>query len=178
MTLPYQARRTTSAQIRRKRARLQAEATILLNHFPGVHQLLFVPLWDASRSRWLSGNFTWSTEPTRILSKQSELAFLTAFGNSVMAECSRLDTEIADQKKGDFIGSISHELRSPLHGILASAEFLGEEVTGAFAKGLVETIDSCGRTLLDTIVSATPSWYFVECPRTRTINRTSKCALE
>jgi signal transduction histidine kinase len=70
-----------------------------------------------------------------------------------MAECSRIDTEIADQKKSDFIGSISHELRSPLHGILASAEFLGDEVTTGFEKGLVETIDSCGRTLLDTIVS-------------------------
>lgn len=152
MTLPLQPQAVNSGQIRRKRARAAAEAAVLLRHFPGVRQLLFVPLWDASRSRWMSGNFTWSTEPTRILSKQGELAFLTAFGNSVMAECSRLDTEIADQKKGDFIGSISHELRSPLHGILASAEFLGGEVNEAFAKGLVETIDSCGRTLLDTIV--------------------------
>lgn len=151
--VPLEARATTRRQIKRKLVRTAAEATILLKHFPGVRQVLFVPLWDGSRSRWLSCNFTWSTEPTRILSKQNELAFLAAFGNSVMAECSRLNTEIADQKKGDFIGSISHELRSPLHGILASAEFLGEEVTGAFAKGLVETIDSCGRTLLDTIVS-------------------------
>jgi hypothetical protein len=134
-------------------ARNKSDAKFLSRHFPGVRQLLFVPLWDAGRSRWLSGCFAWSTEPTRILSKQSELAFLTAFGNSVMAECSRIDTEIADQKKGDFIGSISHELRSPLHGILASAEFLGDEELTGFEKGLVETIDSCGRTLLDTIVS-------------------------
>jgi hypothetical protein len=138
---------------KKKRARAAVEAKFLLRHFSGVRQLLFVPLWDAGRSRWLSGCFVWSIEPTRILSKQNELAFLTAFGNSVMAECSRIDTEIADQKKGDFIGSISHELRSPLHGILASAEFLGDEITEGFTKGLVETIDSCGRTLLDTIVS-------------------------
>ncbi|KAH8819213.1 histidine kinase-group I protein [Xylogone sp. PMI_703] len=131
--------------------RVKADAKFLLKHFPGVRQLLFVPLWDASRSRWLSGCFAWSTEPTRILSRQGELSFLAAFGNSVMAEVSRMDTEIANQKKGDFIGSISHELRSPLHGILASAEFLGEEVNSSFEKGLVETIDSCGRTLLDTI---------------------------
>jgi hypothetical protein len=143
----------TGDQNKRKHTRSDAEATVLLKHFPGVRQIIFVPLWDSSRSRWLCANFTWSTEPTHILSKQVELAFLTAFGNSVMAECSRIDTEIADQKKGDFIGSISHELRSPLHGILASAEFLSEEVTGTFTKGLVETIDSCGRTLLDTIVS-------------------------
>lgn len=130
--------------------RAKEDAKFLYRHFPGVHQLLFVPLWDAGRSRWLSGCMVWSTEPTRILSKESELAFLTAFGNSVMAEWARIDTEIADQKKGDFIGSISHELRSPLHGILASAEFLSE-VTDGWEQQLVETIDSCGRTLLDTI---------------------------
>jgi His Kinase A (phospho-acceptor) domain len=142
--------------LRRRRVRNQkakSDAKFLAKHFPGVRQLLFVPLWDAARSRWLSGCFAWSTEPTRVLSKQSELAFLTAFGNSVMAEWSRIDTEIADQKKGDFIGSISHELRSPLHGILASAEFL-EEVTTGWEARLVDTIDSCGRTLLDTIVSS------------------------
>lgn len=137
-------------RLKLRSAKTKSDARFLSKHFPGVRQLLFVPLWDAGRSRWLSGCFAWSTEPTRILSKQSELAFLTAFGNSVMAEWSRIDTEIADQKKGDFIGSISHELRSPLHGILASAEFL-DEMTDGRAKQLVETIDSCGRTLLDTI---------------------------
>jgi hypothetical protein len=144
-----------SKDIHKRRARgkkTKSDALFLSKHFAGVRQLLFVPLWDASRSRWLSGAFVWSTEPTRILSKQNELAFLTAFGNSVMAEWARIDTEIADQKKSDFIGSISHELRSPLHGILASAEFLAETSSG-WSKGLVETIDSCGRTLLDTIVS-------------------------
>jgi signal transduction histidine kinase len=142
-----------SKDLRRRKLRstkIKSDARFLSRHFPGVRQLLFVPLWDAGRSRWLSGCFAWSTEPTRVLSKQSELAFLSAFGNSVMAEWSRIDTEIADQKKGDFIGSISHELRSPLHGILASAEFL-DEMTDGRSKQLVETIDSCGRTLLDTI---------------------------
>lgn len=55
------------------------------------------------------------------------------------------------RQKGDFIGSISHELRSPLHGILASAEFLSETNFDAFQGNLVDTISSCGRTLLDTI---------------------------
>jgi hypothetical protein len=142
---------------RRRSARAKSDAKYLSRHFPGLRQLLFVPLWDGSRARWLSGCCAWSTEPTRVLTKQNELAFLTAFGNSVMAECSRIDTEFADQKKSDFIGSISHELRSPLHGVLASAEFLGQEVTTAFSKELVGTIDSCGRTLLDTIVCYLPS---------------------
>lgn len=64
---------------------------------------------------------------------------------------SRLASIAADRQKGDFIGSISHEFRSPLHGILASAEFLSEIEADAFQSRLVDTILSCGRTLLDTI---------------------------
>lgn len=94
-----------------------------------------------------------------------------------MAEVSRLATITADQQKGDFIGSISHELRSPLHGILASAEFLGETSCDAFQASLVATIDSCGRTLLDTINhvldfskinSFERNWRSVRKPRTDT----------
>ena len=68
-----------------------------------------------------------------------------------MAEASRIAFVAAERKKGDFIGSISHELRSPLHGILASAEFLAETESDPFQNSLVDTISSCGRTLLDTV---------------------------
>lgn len=116
-----------------------------------VRHLLFSPLWDAGSARFFSGCFAWATSPLQIFSVETELSFLVAFGNSVMAEVSRLATIAADQQKGDFIGSISHDLRSPLHGILASAEFLGETECDSFQTSLVDTIDSCGRTLLDTI---------------------------
>ena len=82
---------------------------------------------------------------------ESELSFLMTFGNSVMAEANRLAYIAAERKKSDFIGSISHELRSPLHGILASAEFLAETEFDGFQNSLVDTISSCGRTLLDTV---------------------------
>ncbi|KAL9011808.1 MAG: hypothetical protein Q9173_003379 [Seirophora scorigena] len=68
-----------------------------------------------------------------------------------MAEISRLASIYESRQKGDFIGSISHELRSPLHGILGSAEFLSETDFDAFQESLLDTISSCGRTLLDTI---------------------------
>ena len=68
-----------------------------------------------------------------------------------MAEVSRLASIAADRQKGDFIACISHELRSPLHRILASAEFLSEAIEDRFQLSLVETVASCGRTLLDTI---------------------------
>ena len=154
-----------SGQIRAKRKHV--EAMILQNHFPGVRQLIFSGLWDASSSRWFTGGFAWTTSSRQVFSRDTELSFFIAFGNSVMAEVSRLGSIAADRQKADFIGSISHEFRSPLvseyyniigrcakdvqHGILASAEFLADTEADAFQSSLVDTISSCGRTLLDTI---------------------------
>ncbi|MCJ1400913.1 hypothetical protein MMC11_004124 [Xylographa trunciseda] len=140
-----------SEKASQRKHRRKVEARVLQSCFPQVRQLLFVPLWDAGSARFFSGCFAWTKLRTQIFSPETELNFVVAFGNSVMAEVSRLATIAADQQKGDFIGSISHELRSPLHGILASAEFLGETECDSFQKSLVNTIDSCGRTLLDTI---------------------------
>ena len=58
---------------------------------------------------------------------------------------------MADRAKGIFISNISHELRSPLHGILASAEFLSDTRLDTLQRTFIETIDSCGRTLLEVI---------------------------
>ena len=68
-----------------------------------------------------------------------------------MTEVSRLNTLSADRAKGDFINNVSHELRSPLHGILASVEFLADTTLDGFQRNLIDTVDICGRTLLDTI---------------------------
>jgi signal transduction histidine kinase/CheY-like chemotaxis protein len=43
-----------------------------------------------------------------------------------------------------------HELRSPLHGILAASEFLAEQVSSEFPRSLLDTIRACSQTLLDT----------------------------
>jgi signal transduction histidine kinase len=53
--------------------------------------------------------------------------------------------------KTDFISSISHELRSPLHGVLASVEFLQETALTEVQADMVSNINASGRVLLDTI---------------------------
>lgn len=58
---------------------------------------------------------------------------------------------MADRAKALFISNISHELRSPLHGILASAEFLADTRLDTLQRTFIDTIDSCGRTLLEVI---------------------------
>jgi signal transduction histidine kinase len=75
---------------------------------------------------------------------------MAAFGNSIMAELARVDAVKADQAKTQFISSISHELRSPLHGILGGVELLQASGKDSFQKSMLNTINTCGRTLLDT----------------------------
>jgi signal transduction histidine kinase len=128
------------------------EAKILLRMLPGARSVAFVPLWDSHRERWFAGSFIWAGQETaRVLTHTEDLNYLTAFGNSIMAEVARLDVVDADRAKSDFISSVSHELRSPLHGILASVEFLQDTTLSSFQLGMIDTIERCGITLLDTI---------------------------
>jgi signal transduction histidine kinase len=129
----------------------QTEAKALLQMLPGARTVVLFPLWDSHRERWFAGSFAWSTRSTRVLTHAEDSSYLAAFGNSIMAEVARLDTMAADQAKSDFISSISHELRSPLHGILASVEFLQDTGVDLFQNSMIDTIERCGRTLLDTI---------------------------
>lgn len=135
---------------RRERAK-QAEAKTLLQMLPGARSVILFPLWDSHRERWFAGSFAWTSRSTRVLTRAEDLSFLAAFGNSIMAEVARLDAAAADRAKSDFISSISHELRSPLHGILASVEFLQDTAVDLFQNSMIDTIERCGRTLLDTI---------------------------
>ena len=123
------------------------EAEDILRVMPGARSVVLFPLWDSSRDRWFALSVAWTTSPTRILQVE-ELVYLASFGNSVLAELSRLDTLAADRAKADFISSISHELRSPLHGVLASAELLRELCVDPTQNHLVHTIEVCGSTLL------------------------------
>lgn len=140
---------TEEKRIRRER-RIVNELVRLLAAFPGSRQIFFIPLYDPTSGCFI-GSFAWSTSATRSFSEGNHLSYLVAFGHSVMSEVSRLNTLSADHAKGDFISNVSHELRSPLHGILASVEFLADTMLDGFQRNLVETVDICGRTLLDTI---------------------------
>lgn len=68
-----------------------------------------------------------------------------------MAEVARADLVLTNRAKSDFISSISHELRSPLHGILASSELLRDMHPSPEQLQMIQMIDNCGRTLLDTM---------------------------
>ncbi|KAF2461839.1 hypothetical protein BDY21DRAFT_277152, partial [Lineolata rhizophorae] len=141
---PYGVRRSEKSRP------TKSEALLLQKHFPAAREIIFIPLWDSSSSRW-SVFFAYNKSEFRMLSNTPDYLFCIAFCNCVMTETFRLATIASDKQKTDFIGSVSHELRSPLHGILASCEFLNDTRVDSFQRSLIDTADSCARTLLDTI---------------------------
>jgi signal transduction histidine kinase len=74
---------------------------------------------------------------------------MSAFCDVILAELHRLEALTSDKAKSDFISTMSHELRSPLHGILGSVECLQEQPTDSISADLISQVDICGRTLLD-----------------------------
>jgi signal transduction histidine kinase len=145
------ARRPSASGIKARKQRRESEAEALRHYFPFVRQLVFAPLFDAALERSTAGCFAFNNRRSRVLTPESEVVFLKSFVNNVGAEISRMNTIAADRSKSDFIGSISHELRSPLHGMLAAAEFLEETHLDSYQRSLIATQVSCGKTLLQVI---------------------------
>lgn len=114
-----------------------------------ARSLIFLPLWDSTQEKFIVGMLGWTSDPTRVLAEQ-DMTCLSAFGNTFMTEIARTEmTELA-RAKSDFLSSISHELRSPLHGIHAAVDLLQDPEHDTKAE-LVEMIQSCSSTLLDTL---------------------------
>ncbi|KAJ9602373.1 hypothetical protein H2200_013228 [Cladophialophora chaetospira] len=139
---------TKDAKVRKSSKSVAKE---LIHVVPGARSVVWLPLWDFTKQRWSVGTFLWSRNPERLLSAQEDLTYLRTFGSCIMGEIARLETLAADTARTTFIANISHELRSPLHGILGSIEFLQETPLNAFQSGMMTAVETCGKTLLDTV---------------------------
>ncbi|EON98273.1 putative histidine kinase g7 protein [Phaeoacremonium minimum UCRPA7] len=123
----------------------------IIKMFPGARSVALVPLWDSTRNRWYGGGFIWTKTPTRNFTVEGELGFLRVFALTTMAEVTRLNTTAADKVKTSILGSLSHEMRSPLHGLVGAAELLRDTDLDTAQTSVLHTIETSGRTLLDTI---------------------------
>ncbi|CAG7999580.1 unnamed protein product, partial [Penicillium salamii] len=121
----------------------------LSKHLPDAKSAIFLPLWDWNKSRWLSGVLAWTKSSFRALGLE-ELHYFNVFGDSIISEAARIHWASDERSKFDFISSVSHELRSPLHGILASAELLNATSLDGVQSDMVSMIEKSGLTLLDT----------------------------
>jgi signal transduction histidine kinase len=118
---------------------------------PGARSVALVPLWDSHRERWFAGALAWTQAPARFFTAESELTYLRAFGMTIMTEVARIDAMHAEKIKSNLLGSLSHELRSPLHGIAASLELMQDTDLDTLQGDILHAMESCSRTLLDVI---------------------------
>ena len=142
---------TEGSPKRRANARSIRGSVAVQEMFPGARSVAFIPFWDFERSRWFAGCLCWSNDPYRLLSAAVDLAYFKIFSHSIMRELSRLDAMSLSQAKTTFVASISHELRSPLHGILGTLEFIKDTPLDSFQTSMLNSLNACGITLLDTI---------------------------
>lgn len=138
----------TVPTIRRSRSYVAESITSL---FPEARSVVIIPLWDRQKKRWFAGGFVWTKTPTRIFTIDGTLSFLRVFGMIAMAEIYRLDTKAEETMKSNILGSISHELRSPLHGLVGAVELLNDSKLDAVQQNVVSIIETSGKTLVDTI---------------------------
>lgn len=127
------------------------EAALIQQAFPNARSVAFVPVWDSKRERWSAGGFVYTLTPSRVFTLEGELSFFKAFTNLVAAEIHNVETLNANKAKSDALGALSHELRSPLHGVILGTELLNDTDLTVFQGNTMHTIETCCRTLLDTI---------------------------
>lgn len=124
-------------------------ARILSPLFPNAQSVVWLPLWDHQKSRWMAGMLSWSSDTHRGLGVE-ELHYFKVFAHSIISEVSRVNWISTEKSKFDLLSSLSHELRSPLHGILASAELLHGTAIDSGQQEMVKMIETSGLTLLET----------------------------
>ncbi|KAH9883944.1 hypothetical protein F4778DRAFT_582739 [Xylariomycetidae sp. FL2044] len=121
-----------------------------LDNIPDAKWLIFLPLFNYARGQWFAAGFIWGNE-FGSGDPDDALPYFKTFGSCMMSEVVSMEVLTMNIAKSTFIASMSHDLRSPLHGILGSLEFLEQTQTSAYQTSLVGVIETCGKTLLDTI---------------------------
>lgn len=90
----------------------QFELDLLRRQFPDATQVIFIPIYHANLAQW-SACFAWTTSEYRVFTHDNDFLHVLSFCQCLKAETNRLATVLADQQKGDFIGSVSHEVSRP-----------------------------------------------------------------
>ncbi|PYH71762.1 sensor histidine kinase/response regulator, partial [Aspergillus vadensis CBS 113365] len=125
-------------------------STRLAHNYPEAKSMIFLPLWNWNKSRWLAGSLVWTCDDQRQLGKD-DLHFLRSFGDTIVSGFCQIEWTATEKSKSDLLASVSHELRSPLHGMLASTELLQTTSLDTAQQDMVAMVETCGLTLLDTM---------------------------
>ncbi|KAK7698978.1 hypothetical protein SLS64_012033 [Diaporthe eres] len=137
-------------KVHRPFSTLEGQAQAITTLFPGARSVAVFPLWDQIKERWFAGGFIWTSSSNRLFTTEGELSYLRAYATTVMGEVHRLNALNSDKVKGDFLSSLSHELRSPLHGVIAAVDLLHGTTLDVFQGDAIHIVD----ILVEEVVEA------------------------
>ncbi|USP77573.1 hypothetical protein yc1106_04847 [Curvularia clavata] len=126
-------------------------STELPQIFPAAKQIVVMPLWDTHRERNIGAVLGFANDQSRVYLGSMDLLSISAFCTTLMTQVRRLEVQAMDKIKSDFLGSMSHEMRTPLHGILSALELLADTPYNTDQRDLLETARYSSISLLNTI---------------------------
>ncbi|KAL5120646.1 hypothetical protein ACEQ8H_001394 [Pleosporales sp. CAS-2024a] len=118
---------------------------------PEVGQICLMPLWDTYHESNIGAVIGFARKSSNIYLGPPDLALMSAFCVTTMTQVRRLEVKTMEKIKSDFLGSISHEMRTPLHGILSSLDLLADITSDKRQRELLQIAQYSGNSLLDTI---------------------------
>lgn len=136
----------------------QSILVLLKRQFPTARQVIFIPMLIPHSNRW-SCMFAYTSSPFRRFSYGLDFLPASAFCDTVKLELIRLTSGHTFGGGSKSFGPVSHEVRSPLHGLLASVALLQDTKCDTVQAACVNTIDACARTLYDTSKSPFGRWH-------------------
>lgn len=133
----------------------------LAQSIPNAHSVLFLPIWDWDKTRWIAGAVTWTSHANFT---ENDQHYMQAFSDAMVSQLAQIDRAATERTKYDLLSSVSHELRSPLHGMLANSELLQSNCLDPSQQEMLKMIKTCGNTLLDTmnhlyVLPSITAWY-------------------
>jgi hypothetical protein len=101
-----------TSQSARANTKHNRHARLLRKVVGDARSIAFYPIWDTTNRKYRSCLFAWTLHANRFFDTKEDMTYLSAFGHSLRAEISRIETISSDIAKGKFISSVSHELRT------------------------------------------------------------------
>jgi len=125
--------------------------TEVLNDLAEVHMLMYLPVYDQDNKSLLASCFVWSEDGLYAGNNHREISDYHVIGSFLSHNVAQLKMQNKDAEQRKFMSNFSHELRTPINGILGSAQFLQDTVSDDYQNELLQSIVVSSNTLLDTL---------------------------
>jgi GAF domain-containing protein len=124
----------------------------VLNNLADAHTWMYLPVYDQDNRSLLASCFMWSQDDGLYAgNNHREISDYHVLGNFLSHNIAQLRMQNKDAEQRKFVSNFSHELRTPINGILGSAQFLQDTISDDYQNELLQSIVVSSNTLLDTV---------------------------